>query len=149
VKDRQHISMLNNQLCLGRWTSELGHLLARARVRPEGTCVPAADSGGHLILCARLLGLDETHSIFGLTLRRTDEFTREQPMGVAEAFKLTAAEAKVLQSLCQGDTAQEAAQRTGVSVETIRTHIRRIYQKVGVNSREALLTKVRPFMMVI
>jgi LuxR family maltose regulon positive regulatory protein len=70
-------------------------------------------------------------------------------MGIAEAFGLTSAELRVLKSLSAGETAQETAGDLKVSVDTVRTHIRRVYQKVGVNSREALFTRVRPFMVML
>jgi DNA-binding CsgD family transcriptional regulator len=133
------------------WADTLSNrrLIGRARVKAEGTCVPVPDSGGYLILCARLLGLNGHSEVFGLTLRRTDQVASETPLGIAEAFGLTAAEMRVLKSLSNGETAQEAAEALHVSVETIRTHIRRLYQKVGVNSREALFTRVRPFMVTL
>ncbi len=85
--------------------------------------------------------------MFGIRVRRTDRPPLEVPVGVAEAFHLTGGETRVLEQLCQGATAQEAAVELRSSVETIRTHIKHLYQKVGVGSREALLSQLRPFMM--
>jgi DNA-binding CsgD family transcriptional regulator len=42
-------------------------------------------------------------------------------------------------------TAAEIASRTHLSVGTVRTHIRRIYLKVGVKSREGLLGRFAPY----
>lgn len=146
---RGAIRDVDGYLCAGRFTPELRALLERAKLKPDGTCIPVPDGDSHLILCARLVGPDADRTIFGLVLRRTDEDPQEMPMGVKQAFGLTDSELKVLQRLFRGITAQQSARDLGVSVETVRTHIRRLYQKVGVNSREALLTQVRPFMMVV
>ena len=146
---RSPIADIDGQLCAGRFTAELRSLLERAAFKPQGTCIPLADGDCHLILCARLVGPDGNRTVFGLKLRRTDEIGAEMPIGVGQAYNLTSSELNVLQKLFHGITAQETARELGVSVETVRTHIRRLYQKVGVNSREALLTQVRPFMMAI
>ena len=149
LDSRTIVSSIEGRLSVGRSDEDVRDLLDRARHRPEGTCIPIDEGGSHLIVCARLV-LAGTHaSIFGLSLRRTDEHRPGSAVGLAKAFGLTASEEGVLRLLFQGATAQEAADRLKVSVETVRTHVRHLYQKVGVNSREALLTQVRPFMMMI
>ena len=59
-----------------------------------------------------------------------------------EMFRLTAAEYQVLLDLMSGLTAVEVSDKRGSSVETIRTQIREIYAKLGVNSREKLFFRV-------
>jgi DNA-binding CsgD family transcriptional regulator len=149
LADRQSLAEIQGCVCFGRYTPDIRKLVGRALLKPEGTCVPVPAIGGHIIVCARLLGLDGHSNVFGLTLRRTDQVEAETPMGIAEAFGLTSAELRVLKSLSAGETAQETAGDLKVSVDTVRTHIRRVYQKVGVNSREALFTRVRPFMVML
>lgn len=51
---------------------------------------------------------------------------------------LTAREADVLEFLQAGRSNAEIAQALHVSVETVRTHARRIYRKLGVSSRREL-----------
>jgi DNA-directed RNA polymerase specialized sigma24 family protein len=50
-------------------------------------------------------------------------------------------------SAVAGKTAQDAAREQGTSVDTVRTHIRRLYAKLDVNSREGLFTRLRPFLI--
>lgn len=149
LSERSPIAAIKERLCLGDSTLILRALLTRAAVKPEGTCVPIANGTDHLIICARRVGAQRLRSMFGIHVRRTDQPPMEVPVGVAEAFRLTASEVRVLEQLCRGVTAQEAAVELGLSVETIRTHIKRLYQKVGVASREALLSHLRPFMMTL
>ena len=58
---------------------------------------------------------------------------------------LTAREAEVLELLQAGRSNAEIAHELHVSVETIRTHARRVYRKVGVKTRRELRAlPVRP-----
>ncbi|WP_067535061.1 response regulator transcription factor [Nocardia crassostreae] len=56
---------------------------------------------------------------------------------------LTATETTVLQRLPSGRTAAQIASDLGVSVNTVKTHLRGIYGKLGVNSRTAALDRAR------
>ena len=51
---------------------------------------------------------------------------------------LTAREAEVLQLLQEGMTNAEIAHRLSIGVETVRTHARKIYRKLGIASRREL-----------
>ncbi|WP_205479337.1 LuxR C-terminal-related transcriptional regulator [Sphingomonas arenae] len=148
LDSRAVVASVEGRLCVGRSDAELGALLARARFRPEGTCIPLQDGASHLIVCARRVSDAGQGCVYGLSLRRTDEQCSGRAVGLGKAYGLTACEEGIAQLLFHGATAQEAAERLKISVETVRTHIRRLYQKLGVNSREALLTQVRPFMMM-
>lgn len=58
--------------------------------------------------------------------------------------KLTAREQEILQHLTRGLRYKEIADLLHVSTETVRTHIRNIYEKLQVNSRTEALNKVYP-----
>lgn len=61
-------------------------------------------------------------------------------------FDLSASEAKVASQIAQGLTIDEIADRNARSRETIRTHLKQIYQKTGVNRQAelaSLLASVR------
>lgn len=60
-------------------------------------------------------------------------------------FLLTPAEARVARYLFEGQTATELAVTMGITVETARTYIRRIYLKTGASSREKLHSLLTPF----
>jgi DNA-binding NarL/FixJ family response regulator len=49
--------------------------------------------------------------------------------------RLTAKESEILQALAIGLAAKEIAQRLFISEETVKTHLSRIYRKLGVNDR--------------
>ncbi|WP_374515219.1 helix-turn-helix transcriptional regulator [Brevundimonas sp.] len=54
-------------------------------------------------------------------------------------FGLTRSEMKVLHCLIDGMKADALAGRLNITIETARTHIRRVYNKMDVSSREQLL----------
>lgn len=66
---------------------------------------------------------------------------RQQPAATAEnksgeaPWKLSPRELEILQALTRGYRYKEIADQCGISVETVRTHLRRIYEKLHVTSR--------------
>ena len=54
-------------------------------------------------------------------------------------FGLTGAESRVAQAMFAGGRPQDAAATLGVSVNTLRTHLKRIFEKTGVNRQSALI----------
>lgn len=56
--------------------------------------------------------------------------------------KLSGREKEVLELLGQGYSNQEIADRLYVSLNTVKTHLTRIYGKLGVNSRTQAMKKV-------
>jgi DNA-binding CsgD family transcriptional regulator len=141
------MTLVSGRLVVGQSQFAVRRLLAGASHSAGGICIPIERSSNHLILCAKRVsrgGQDET---FGITAHRTDEASQSDLFGVQEVFHLTCGEFSVLQLLAQGMTAQEAARKQGTSVETVRTHIRRLYAKLEVNSREGLFTRLRPFLI--
>jgi DNA-binding CsgD family transcriptional regulator len=54
---------------------------------------------------------------------------------LAAKFRLTAAEAEVLALIAEGLSNREIAQRRFVSLETVRTHVQRVFGKLDVGSR--------------
>lgn len=59
--------------------------------------------------------------------------------GLVERFQLTSAETRVAQLLVDLMSPKEAAEELGVSINTVRTHIRRLYSKAAVRSQPELL----------
>jgi DNA-binding CsgD family transcriptional regulator len=64
---------------------------------------------------------------------------------IGSIFGLTRAEAAIVRRLAGGDRADVIAAELGIALDTVRTHIRRIYAKLEVNSREQLFSLVSPF----
>ena len=68
-----------------------------------------------------------------------------QPDGkaVVEGTQLTKRETEILELLTQGQANKEIAFRLGLSVETVRVHLKRIYDKLHVHSRTEAAMKFR------
>jgi DNA-binding NarL/FixJ family response regulator len=65
---------------------------------------------------------------------------REPPPNPLKADKLSQREEEILQQLSQGYSTKEIADRSSISVNTVRTHLQHIYDKLHVRSRtEAIL----------
>jgi two-component system, NarL family, response regulator LiaR len=58
---------------------------------------------------------------------------------------LTAREWEVLDLVCDGKTDEEIAREFVLSAETIRTHVKHVYRKLGVHSREEAAAAARRF----
>ena len=56
-------------------------------------------------------------------------------------YKLTRRERHILECVSVGQTSMEIAANLKLSVYTIETHLKNIYQKLNVHSRHALVTK--------
>ena len=54
---------------------------------------------------------------------------------------LTHRELEILKELAQGLTYQEIAEALFISENTVRTHIRHVYKKLGVGNRTSALNK--------
>jgi pimeloyl-ACP methyl ester carboxylesterase/DNA-binding CsgD family transcriptional regulator len=57
-------------------------------------------------------------------------------------FGLTAAEARVTQQLALGLTVEEAGRELGIKLSTVRTHVQRVFGKVGVSRQPDLLRAI-------
>ena len=103
--------------------------------------VPRKDELGFLLLRATRLDAE----LVGLTAVRTGAEYAQRFADLDRAYRLTASEHRVLAGLLAGDEAEKLARHHGVSLETTRTHIRNLYVKMGVKSRESLFARALPF----
>jgi len=76
--------------------------------------------------------------------RRVVEEFQRPPRRSDAADQLTTREQEVLAKLAQGFLYKEIATAIGVSLETVRTHVRNIYSKLEVRSRTEALNKAFP-----
>ncbi len=96
-----------------------------------------------------VLGEDETGAamvctllvIGGLTYLDIDPAADlERRLSVAQAiYGLSAAQLALAKCIASGDSLTDAAAKLGVSINTARTHLKRIYDKTGVNAQTALV----------
>lgn len=108
--------------------------------------LPCEDGDGHVLFRATEIGLDENGQRYiGLMFYRSGSAFTTRYADLDRVFQLTPAEHRVLGRLLNGQTADEVARDLKVSIETTRSHIRQIYTKLAVTSREGLFSKVRPY----
>lgn len=111
--------------------------------------LPRSDGDGHLIIRAQRLSGDAYHvaagCTYGLLFFGTGSEFEARYANLDKVFHLTASEHRVLLAMIGGHDATAAAAVLDVSIETVRSHIRNIYSKIGVASREALFFKLRPY----
>ncbi|MFL6858664.1 MAG: LuxR C-terminal-related transcriptional regulator [Allosphingosinicella sp.] len=105
--------------------------------------VPRSDGDGHLLFRAQRLS--EAPWRCGVRFYGSGADFHAEYADLLPIFGLTPAENNVLLGLLEGLDAQRIADRDTVSIETTRSHIRAIYLKLDVNSREGLFHRVRPY----
>lgn len=64
---------------------------------------------------------------------------------IAALFDLTPAEATVARTIAQGKPPADVAATLGLSVETVRTHLKRVFAKTGVNRQSELVALLSRF----
>lgn len=78
--------------------------------------------------------------LFGLEIPSPVELSPIAKGDLARATDMSPSEIKVLCHTLNGQTINDISVNLGITVETARTHMRRIYSKLGVNSRESLFS---------
>jgi DNA-binding CsgD family transcriptional regulator len=126
----------------------LEFIIARAALGrpPVGAAIPlrAADARRSLLLTVTPLS-PERATLFDCprsVMVRIAELGAARPVKgslLTELFGLTPAESRVASVLAEGQTLRDAADQLGVSVNTVRTHLARIFDKVGVNRQAELV----------
>jgi DNA-binding CsgD family transcriptional regulator len=107
--------------------------------------ISVLEQAAPLIVSAQLLSAGEGPDLIGIGLHLTSPEDRYVWTDFGEALKLTRAETAVAKRILEGARAEIIAEEQGVSVETVRTHIRRMYGKLGVSGREQLFAIIAPF----
>jgi DNA-binding CsgD family transcriptional regulator len=105
-------------------------------------CWPVDDAGAWVVWAQRI-GAKEPGCI-GLRIRRCGQapaFT-----ALAEARRLTPAEGRIISMMLSGGETAGIAAALDISVETLRTHVKHAYRKVGVTSRGELFAAALPFL---
>jgi len=80
----------------------------------------------------------------GEIARKVIAHFQTQQVSTAEVANLSAREREVLELVVHGFSNKEIADRLSVTVEAIRWHLKRIYQKLHVHSRTEAALKFRP-----
>jgi len=124
---------------------QLRDLLHGAGSRPTSCCLAQPRGEGWLLIrCQRLDHVGPGR--FGLSLKVAGAGEAAVSYRhLDEAFDLTTAEHRVLTGLLAGNEAELLSALHNVSIETTRSHIKSIYAKVGVKSRERLFARMQGF----
>jgi len=70
-------------------------------------------------------------------------FQKKTPVNLPEKYNLTKRELEILEFLMEGFTYKEIAAKCFISVQTLNTHVKNIYHKLGVHSRAEISAKFR------
>jgi DNA-binding CsgD family transcriptional regulator len=130
-----------------RFDRQLRDFVAGATSTISLRCFHDPSACEHLVLTALRLGAP-FEDIVGLTMQPASASYSFRIADLHDAFGFTLTEGRVAYDLLCGNTAEQTAQILHVGLETVRTHIKRIYVKLGVSSREAFFHRLAPFMLV-
>lgn len=108
-------------------------------------CFPCEDGDGHVLFRAVEVQRDGGTRYFGLSFFRSGSGFSVRYADLDKVFQLTQSEHRVLLQLLEGLTADQIATKLRVSIETTRSHIRQIYLKLNVTSREGMFSRVLPY----
>jgi DNA-binding CsgD family transcriptional regulator len=105
------------------------------------------DMGSDLLARFERLRDDGAKAYFGLQLIRHAPTPGGWSEVLAAHFQLTPKQTQVLTRMISGEAGEDIAKAMRISIETVRTHVRDVYAKMRVSSREELFVRVRPFYM--
>ena len=98
-----------------------------------------------MILKTHRLAATDGRATLVIVVNFSDQAEDHHWADLGPVFGLTPAEDRLAKMMTDGQSVEELAHELSISVETARTHIRRIYLKVGVGSREQLSAALHPF----
>ncbi len=109
-------------------------------------CAPLVSGAGHVIVRRTTLADSRLpQRPVGLTIVLALSGSRFLYSSLTQAFGLTRQEDVVLQELVNGACVKDIAEKLSLKTETVRSHVRGIYEKTRVQTREQLFCRVQPF----
>ena len=124
------------------------------KCRSKGGELICRDSKGQTEVQIEVMPLQPEFNVFGkqlcsvpkkaclLVMTNIAQIRKHARNMLREQFELTPAEAKVALELLRGDSRTAVAERVGVKLSTVRTHMMHLFEKVGVNSRAELINRL-------
>ncbi|HET9638395.1 MAG TPA: helix-turn-helix transcriptional regulator [Allosphingosinicella sp.] len=122
----------------------LAHFVTTSEVAISTWALKRADGDGHVLFRAQRIDW-QGGGLFGVALYGSGSEFHVRYADVDLVFGLTPAEHRILLDLLEGCEADRLAEIHAVSIETVRTHIRNIYAKLHVRSRESLFHRLQPY----
>jgi DNA-binding NarL/FixJ family response regulator len=84
-----------------------------------------------------------SRSVINLSLRRMSSYKTPRVFNYKSRFQLTEREIEILRAMALGLKNKQIAEKLFISEKTVKTHINRLFKKLGVNTRaKAVLTAV-------
>jgi DNA-binding CsgD family transcriptional regulator len=131
--------------------SESGRALARAAsalnkrlAQPQIASFPVRISCGGAGLAAYLRTIEHggaAQSMLLVLVPRSRIEPPDEPL-IQCALGLTSAEARIAKMLAEGEPLDDIASRLRISRETVRSHLRAVYQKTGISKQANLVSEV-------
>lgn len=122
----------------------LADFITSSEVAISSWALKRSDGDGHLLFRAQRIDW-RGGGMFGLGFFGSGSEFQVRYADLDIVFGLTGAEHRVLLDMLEGLEADRLSEIHAVSIETTRTHIRNIYAKLQVRSREALFHRLRPY----
>lgn len=137
------LDLIDGVICATRpeFQSRLKELLTVEARDVRTLILPCSLSDGHVIIRSTAI----SPMIVCLSLHRASEEVQPELADLQEVFNLTHAESLIMFDLFMGRTPQEIAVEHNNSIHTIRAHIRRCYDKLGITCREELWRKLNAY----
>jgi DNA-binding CsgD family transcriptional regulator len=146
LADRQGLEVRDGVLTASEASrqSDLRATVAAGVSAPSSWCFRTPIDDGWIIVRAQNIA-PPGQALVGLSFVVAHTRHRARYEHLDSAFGLTPTEHRVLMDLLDGNDAEKLAAKHRVTIETTRSHIRSIYSKLEVNSREQLFARVQAF----
>lgn len=141
---RGPVSLIDNRLILPQRRQEDG-LRAFLTSLEDGTGVWALKAEESWLVRAETIAPAASPPAWLLTWQALADTDRYLWSDIGANLRLTPSETRILRSLLDGMSVDQTAGQLSVSVQTARTHVRRIYAKLKVSNREQLFAVVLPY----
>lgn len=140
------ISIVGDRIADGPGRGAIDALCASAGTGRAETTLGFSKGDGNYLLHAYGLGSGSTYFCIEIQVDCNDARPRFADFG--RVFRFTRTEVEIVHLMLDGYNVIDIARRRLVSVETVRSHIRGIYEKMRVTSREQFFSRICRFKVV-
>lgn len=123
-------------------STKLSSFLSDLKSRSEPQILTVKDGDGHFVMFGHH---EPSTGMFCLEVSCSHAEKRVMFADFGSIYGLTESETQAALALFRGKTVLEIAQDRNVSVDTVRTQVRKLYGKIGAQSREKLFKMLMPF----
>jgi DNA-binding CsgD family transcriptional regulator len=123
----------------GRWVP-LSHWQPMLATGQEITLPLDGDGGTPVQITLRAMGSgDGVPGSFGWVMGTVERVAMTRMDSMRRRFRFTRTQARLAEMLCEGMRPTHAAEKLGVKISTVRTHVGEMYQKTGTHSQAQLV----------